>query len=151
MISGFLRSEDCLGTLTALRALGVTIDDHGAQLSVATVFDVHTGGQQRITHMINAGVVRSDQLIPITAFTKTKQADMEDMFDPAFYLRLIEGCGIASLKVQDLPPGHRIVKRIADAIERDFDHYEPAFYLLCQQHDLLDAIDEATMGRFEQP
>ena len=37
MISGFLRSEDCLGTLAALRALGVTIDDHGAQLSVAGV------------------------------------------------------------------------------------------------------------------
>lgn len=37
VISGFLRSEDCLGTLAALRALGVPIDDHGAQLNVTGV------------------------------------------------------------------------------------------------------------------
>ncbi len=37
MISGFLRSEDCLATLAAMRALGVTIDDDGRQLTVAGV------------------------------------------------------------------------------------------------------------------
>ena len=36
-ISGLLRSEDCLATLAALRAMGVTVDDHGPQLIVAGV------------------------------------------------------------------------------------------------------------------
>ncbi len=33
-IDGFLRSEDCLATLAALRALGVTVDDEGDHVSV---------------------------------------------------------------------------------------------------------------------
>ena len=36
-ISGFLRSEDCLATLAALRAMGVTIEDHDTQLVIAGV------------------------------------------------------------------------------------------------------------------
>ncbi|MEE8249880.1 MAG: 3-phosphoshikimate 1-carboxyvinyltransferase, partial [Gammaproteobacteria bacterium] len=36
-VSGILRSEDCLATLAALRAMGVTIDDHGPQLTVTGV------------------------------------------------------------------------------------------------------------------
>jgi len=33
-ISGFLRSEDCIGTLLALRAMGVEIDDSGSYVTV---------------------------------------------------------------------------------------------------------------------
>ncbi len=36
-ISGILRSEDCLATLAALRAMGVTVDDDGPQLTVTGV------------------------------------------------------------------------------------------------------------------
>jgi len=34
-ITGFLRSEDCLATLAALRAMGVTIEEEGERVSVA--------------------------------------------------------------------------------------------------------------------
>ena len=36
-ISGFLRGEDCLATLSVLRALGVTVADEGTRLTVAGV------------------------------------------------------------------------------------------------------------------
>ncbi len=72
------------------------------------------------------------------------------MFDPSFYLKLVDGCGITSKTERDLPPGLRIVKRIEDALGHEFDHYDPALHLLSHQHDLVDSIDEATLDRFEQ-
>jgi hypothetical protein len=121
----------------------------GAQLNVATVFDVQTGGQQRITQMVERGIVAANKLIPITSVTGTKQGDMEDLFDPEFYLELVRGSGEAPLVATDLGRGDRIVTRIEMALGREFDHYGPAFFLLRSQGSLLDRIDAATLDRFE--
>lgn len=122
----------------------------GSHLRVAVLVDSAAGGSQRLASLVDRHLLDPNRLLPVTAITGTKEADIEDMFDPAFYLRLIEGSGVASLKESQLTGTDRITKRIERVIGKEYDHYDPARYFLENQVALLPSVDAATLDRFEQ-
>jgi hypothetical protein len=122
----------------------------GAQLNVAVVFDVASGGTQKVNSLVERGIIGGQNLIPLNEISHTPEADIEDLFDENFYLDLIDRSGAPSLKAVKLKGSGRITKRIDAAIGTTFDHYQPARYLLEHQVELLKGIDTATIDRFEE-
>lgn len=122
----------------------------GAQLNVAVVMDGSAGGSQKINDLVQRGVIDAKNLIALNTVTGGKEADIEDLFDEGFYLRLLKDSRTATVAKTKLPAGSRIVKRVERAIGGPYDHHQPARHLLEKQVDLLPSVDDATLGRFEE-
>jgi predicted ATPase len=121
----------------------------GAQLDVAVLLEVVGGGTEKVNSLVQRGIIAGEKLIPLTEFTHTNEADIEDLFDESFYLLLLSRSGIASLEPGELNGTGRLLKRIEMRIGK-FDHYRPARYLLEHQIELLSQVDPLTLDRFEQ-
>lgn len=121
----------------------------GAHLNVAVVMDASAGGSQKVNSLIERGVLDVKNVIPLNAITGGKEADVEDIFDEAFYLKLLKDSGAATVAKSKLRAGLRIVKRVEQAVGA-FDHYRPARHLLERQVDLLPLVDDPTLDRFEK-
>ena len=74
---------------------------------------------------------------PSATTTAAQNADIEDLFEVDDYLELFNTAMSKSLKEADLPPGDRIVRRIAEKIGSDFEHGDPADYFLRHRDQLL--------------
>ncbi len=122
----------------------------GAQLNVAVVMDGSTGGSQKINDLVMKGVIEAKNVVALNAITGGKEADIEDLFDADFYLKLLKDSGLANVAKADLPPGNRIVKRFEQAIGRAYDHHQPARYFLEKQVELLPKLDDPSLERFER-
>jgi len=128
------------------------------KLNVAVLMDVGRGSRQRIENLQTIGLLSTSNIVPISEATMTKEADIEDIFDPQFYVDLVN-----ATYAKDLPTpialaalplsSPRITKRIEELFKSagiaagEFSHYRPALHLLAQQANLLAAIDDATIGR----
>ena len=121
----------------------------GAQLDVAVVLDVASGGNQRINSLVERKIIAGNRLVPLTEITKTTEADIEDFFEVDFYLNLLRKSGTAAVKVTDLKGKGRLTKRVEAFIGAKFDHYKPARYLLEHQVELLPKLTPETLDRFE--
>jgi predicted ATPase len=121
----------------------------GAQLNVAVVLDVASGGTQKVNSLVQRGIIAGEKLIPLTEFTQTAEADIEDLFDVGFYLDLLDRAGTAAVKRDQLKSVGRIVKRVETVTGASFDHYQPARYLLEHQVELLKLVADVTLDRFE--
>jgi predicted ATPase len=122
----------------------------GSDLNLTVVMDVAGGGNQKIANLVSRGLLESKRLIPLTDITGTAEADIEDLFDPGWYGKLVQAAGIGRVAKNKLNGGGRIVKQIEAAIGQRYDHYQPASQLLRNAGGLLDEIDEATRDRFQQ-
>jgi hypothetical protein len=120
----------------------------GAHLNVAVVMDAAAGGSQKINSLIERGMIEAKQVVPLNKITGGKEADVEDLFDEAFYLQLVKDSGVGAVTKAKLPAGLRIVKRVEQALGV-YDHYRPARHLL-EQPGLLPKIDEPTLDHFER-
>lgn len=89
-----------------------------------------------------------DRLLLVTDFTATKEADLEDMFEPGFYLTLLRQAGF-EIDDSQLPPGTRILDRVAQATGESINKMEPALQLLQSNGGLLINLPEQTLSRFE--
>jgi predicted ATPase len=121
----------------------------GAQLNVAVVLEVSAGATQKVNSLVQRGIIAGEKLIPLTEFTGTPEADIEDLFEVDFYLDLLGRSGIAAIKQGQLKTKGRILKRVEAVIGTSFDHYRPARYLLEHQVELLKKIDNGALDRFE--
>ena len=90
--------------------------------------------------------------------TKIRDADMEDLFDPLFYLKLVN-----TVYANELPreltmkaisgPSPRIAQRIHSFFAKEnvcggqFDPYRPAAYLLSKHLEFRSELDEETIER----
>ena len=89
-----------------------------------------------------------DRLLLVTDFTATKEADLEDMFEPGFYLALLRQTGF-DIQDSQLPPGTRILDRVTQATGEAINKMEPALQLLQSNGGLLSNLPERTLSRFE--
>jgi predicted ATPase len=119
----------------------------GVELNVAVVLDGAAGGSQRINSLIDRGIINAESVIPLATITEGNEADIEDMFDQAWYLKLVRESGASQVAKTKLSAGNRIVSRI-EAVIGKYDHYSPAKYLLGNPKFIED-LDDATLDRFE--
>ncbi|HET9163840.1 MAG TPA: AAA family ATPase [Solirubrobacterales bacterium] len=119
----------------------------GVNLNVAVVLDGAAGGSQKINAMTERGLINSNAVVPLATITGGKEADIEDMFDESWYLKLVKDSGVGQITKAKLSPGNRIVPRIESAIGK-YDHFQPARFLLSNP-ERVESLDDATLDRFE--
>jgi hypothetical protein len=123
----------------------------GSDLNVTVLMDVAAGGNQKLTNMIQRGLLLpKEHLIPLTDITGTTEADIEDLFEANWYLKLLKESKVGTFAKTELSGGGRIVKQVEAALGGRFDHYQPASYLMRSATKLRDEVDDATIERFAQ-
>lgn len=133
----------------------------GAQsgLNVATLIDMQTAYQQRIENLYKLKLLRKSHVHTFAEFTDTAEADIEDMFDADFYLRLVNGEYKESLQApietDALVVGTRIVPKIESIFNGGaaggvrFNHYRPSRYFSEKLAEIEKHITDRTLDRFE--
>lgn len=121
----------------------------GSDLSIAVLMDVAGGGNQRIAQLASRGLLDKGRLIYLTEITGTNEADIEDLFNVSWYLKLLAASKVGRFAKTQLNGGGRVVKQVETVHGGRFDHYQPANHLMRSPGNLLDQIDEDTRTRFE--
>jgi len=112
--------------------------------------DVAGGGNQKITNLVQRGLLEARRLVPLTDITHTNEADIEDLFAPEWYSKLLRASGVARIPKSELTSGRRIVKQVEAFLGGRYDHYQPASHLMRAPGTLLGDVDQATRDRFQE-
>ena len=134
----------------------------GQQLNICALVDTVGNKQAKIDKLVKEEILQADEIVKLAEFLDADDADIEDLFTVAFYLKLVQGVatedparGIyAAINEGNLAPQEdvpRITKRIDAALngfQHDaLDHLPPALYFERHQEELLEALDEETLDR----
>jgi energy-coupling factor transporter ATP-binding protein EcfA2 len=122
----------------------------GAHLEVSVLIDSGTKGAQRLTELASRGLLDPSRLVTVGEVTGSNNADIEDLFEIDDYLLIFNEAMGQNLAAADLPPGDRIVKRIAEKTGVDFEHGGPADHFLRHRDEILPKISPVSLDRFEQ-
>jgi len=134
----------------------------GAQkeLNLAVLIDYQKKDQQMIDNLCKQNLLKQGRVFTFADFTGTAEADIEDMFDPEFYLELVNGEYKDELPKRilqgDLPQHPRIVARLEQYFLRHplrnnmrFIPYRAARYFVEHASELSSKISPKTHERFE--
>jgi predicted ATP-dependent endonuclease of OLD family len=145
-----------IGGITKLPAFVTLLGAN--KLNIAVLADASLNDQEAVQKLRAAGKLANAGIVLISEVVGRDEADVEDILDTGFYLKLVNGAyasqlGDQPLKVADLPKGDRITHRIA-SVFRDrginkgrLNHYSPAKHLLQKQNSL--KIPTASLDRAE--
>ncbi len=132
----------------------------GAQtdLNVAVLIDFQKKDQQSIENLYKRRLLKKQKVLTYADFVSGNEADIEDMFNPEFYLELVNGAFGSSVVLADLPKKHpRILRRLEEYLEKNplpnnanFNHYRSARYFTVNIGSLADKLSEPELARFEQ-
>ena len=130
-------------------------EDHA---TVAVLMDVTPTKKERVEELTMDGKSHHTNPIRWVEVTRVRDADIEDLFEPDFYLKLVNRAydgvlpsDLTRSSISDSNP--RIAERVATYFEKhgidggEFDRNRPAAYLLGKHSQLRDDIDEATIER----
>lgn len=130
-----------------------------SELNVAVLIDASSRDQRRLKALRDNGQLHSASLIQVSDFAVGKDADIEDLLDPAFYCTLVAGAYAKDLPLETLKPADlksrlpRITARVDQYLkDNDFacgtlSRYQVAAYFLREQQTLLPALNTATLRR----
>src|SRR5262249_29878933 len=130
-----------------------------AKLNVAVLIDGNSRDQQRIKSLPENGYFLPKSLIQLSDFVPGKEADVEDLIDPASYCAILSGAYSGTLPRGDIKPSDlksrlpRITAK-AEVLFRDngitggkLDRFKVAAYFLRQQAELLPKLSASTLDR----
>ena len=131
----------------------------GAQthLNVAVLIDYQKRDRQVIENLYKRKLLDKKHVVTFADFVSGSEADIEDMFNPEFYMELVNRAYGASIGMDDLSMSHpRILRRIEEYLEENpladnmsFNHYRPARYFSENVGALADKLSDADLGRFQ--
>ena len=132
----------------------------GAQsnLNIAVLVDYQKGDRQRIDNLYKRKLLKKQNVLTYADFVDNNEADVEDMFNTEFYLRLVNGAYGSSIGSRDLPRTHpRVLRRIENRLASvplpngaSFSHYVPARYFSVNLASLTKEIPTADLDRFQR-
>ena len=131
------------------------------KLDVAVLVDSSTKDTGAVRRLRDNGQLGANSLIEISEITGAADADIEDLFEPSFYLQLVNHAYAkelaAPITVSDLNPHDpRIVGQVQAYFQDNniaggrFNHRRPAATLLREQANLVPSIASVTLNRAEQ-
>src|SRR5205807_8524690 len=85
----------------------------GHHLEVTVLIDSRREGNQRLQKMADQGILERNRIITVGEVTKTKMADIEDLFTVDEYLNLYNSAFGATIRSSDLNGTDALVSRIA--------------------------------------
>lgn len=129
-------------------------------MNVATLLDIQSSDRQLIEDLYKKKLLTKKQVSTYADFTGTAEADVEDMFDRAFYIDLVNGEFAAQLPEKITKTNLNAKEpRTLRAIEAwladnpmksgSFGHYRPARYFTEQIAKLWPKVSDETKDRFE--
>ncbi|MGD0371086.1 MAG: AAA family ATPase [Candidatus Dormibacteria bacterium] len=121
----------------------------GRELDVTVVVDGGSHPPQRITKLIDAGLLERTRVITMGPLAEMNAADIEDLFHPDDYLSLYNGATSRTLTSAALPgAGDRILARL-EAVGERFNHNDPSNWLLANRAAVVPGLRPETLSRFE--
>ena len=128
------------------------------KLNLVVLIDISSKDKQRIQNLQDNAMLGHNNLIQMSEITGIKNSDIEDIFEPTFYLKLVNGAYTNELAKEISMESFsnenpRIVKRIEDYFNDNditgghFNHYSPAVYFLKEQVNLGEELDVSTIER----
>ena len=167
-ISAFLQRQGRPGlisdwTITPVGGAGniptfVALIGAKTRLNVAVLMDFHQRDQQTIENLYKNRLLRKKQVMTFADFTGGSGADIEDMFDPDIYVKLVNCEFETSLQLSELATSHpRILYRLEKHLEKhplpkkmQFNHYRPARYFSENASSLEAKLSQETLDRFQR-
>ncbi|MCG6195504.1 AAA family ATPase [Leptospira sp. FAT2] len=136
----------------------------GAQkdLNIAVLMDYQKKDQQTIENLYKRKLLKQKQVVTFVDFVSATEADIEDMFDPGFYIRLVNEEFATELQLPIvLEELNGALPRITAKLEEyfkqkplkngvSFNHYRPARYFLENVSKFNDELDMNTIERFSK-
>ncbi len=127
------------------------------QLNIAVLMDTSSKDMQRIKFLQQNALLSKNGLINIGDVIGSENADIEDIFEPEFYLELVNGAYSKELSkpiTEKLltSKNPRIVKRLEEYFKEKnisdgiFSHYKASVYLLKYQNVLIDKLSDETIN-----
>lgn len=134
----------------------------GAQkkLNVAVLVDFQKKDQQLIENLYVRKLLAKKHVLTYADFTGGKEADLEDMFEPDFYLKIVNAefkelpSPIRQIDLNDKLP--RIIMRLEEYLKTNAigvsldNHFRPARYLSDNLTTLKGNLSDTTLERFEK-
>lgn len=131
-----------------------------AERNLAVLMDLQNADPLAVDNLFKKKLLAKNRVLTFADFTWGREADIEDMFDVDFYLRLVNEDyrlqETSPLHQLSLPPGGRILRRIEAyfaqhplPMNQAFRRERPARYLAENLDQLSPAISSATFARFE--
>ena len=131
-------------------------------LNVAVLIDYQKKDRQTIENLYKRKLLAKRKVITFADFVDRDEADIEDMFDVGFFLKLVNSEFASSLSkpIEEAElgnPSRRVLVRLEEYLSSTplkggaaFNHFRPARYLSENLSALAGDVSEATLGRFEQ-
>ena len=128
-------------------------------VSVAVMMDITPTNKERVERInVSKGKKSNENAVKWVEVTRVRDADIEDLFEPNFYLKLVNLAYYTDLDkpltmkmISESNP--RIVERVKDYFSSvgisggKFDRYKPASYLLEHFSELREEIADDTVDR----
>ena len=128
-------------------------------VSVAVMMDITPTNKERVERInVSKGKKSNENAVKWVEVTRVRDADIEDLFEPNFYLKLVNLAYYTDLDkpltmkmISESNP--RIVERVKDYFSSGgisggkFDRYKPASYLLEHFSELREEIADDTVDR----
>ena len=129
-----------------------------SNLNVAVLIDFQKKDQQFVENLYKSKLLKKQNVLTFAEYVEGSEADIEDMFDPELYLKLVNSAFNSSLGLNDLPMTRpRILQRLEQHLESTplsggvpFNHYRPARYCSENIGSLGAELSDATLDRFQQ-
>lgn len=126
--------------------------------NVVVLIDYHKKDHQSIDNLYKEKLLQKKQVLTFADFVDGKEADIEDMFNPGFYLKLVNGEFKSSISIEDIEYGHpRLLARLENYLaenplsdEAVFNHYRPARYLTENISTLEDELTKPELDHFRK-
>ena len=130
-------------------------------MNVAVVVDVDRDNKDRIDDLYRKKLLRKANVRTYGQYVGQENADVEDMFSRAFYLKLVNGefkgqlekpVSTAALNAREPRTVKALEAYLEDVPMKDggFSHYRPARYFSERAGELWGRLPEETKSRFEQ-
>lgn len=166
-ISALLQSKDEVGlsaewTITPVGGADkipafVAMIGARTNLNVAVLIDYQKRDQQKIENLYKKKLLRKNHVLTYADFVQGVEADLEDMFSPEFYLKLVNRAYGSAVELAHLRDGHhRILHRLTLYFDKtplsdkvNFNHYRPARYFTENIVSLAGELSEQELRRFQ--
>jgi hypothetical protein len=127
-------------------------------LNVAVLIDYQKKDKQSIENIFKKKLLQKKSVLTYADFTDGDEADVEDMFNEGFYLKLVNKEYGINISVSDLRKGKgRVVKKVEEYLEKHplpnelkFNHYRPAKYFASKISELKKDLSDSQLDRFRQ-
>lgn len=127
-------------------------------MKIAVLVDYQKKDRQVVENLYKRKLLQKSHVLTYADFIQNNEADIEDMFNPRFYVQLVNSEFGSAIKFTDLPKGH---PRILDRLERRltkhplpngarFNHYRPARFFSENIGSLSNDLSPAELDRFQQ-